>query len=153
MANDIVRIQRKFLWSGEKDGRFMPLVKWDVVLQQKSAGGLGVGDLAEKNAALLFKWWWRFVNEEDSLWKKVIQSIHKEDQSLIPSSSATRFSGPWQTIKRMITGKQPMSLKFLQNLKVEVGNGERTKFWEDKWLQEGVLMNLFPNLYSISSQQ
>ena len=93
VANDIVRIQRKFLWSGEKGGRSMPLVKWDVVKQQKSEGGLGVGDLEKKNAALLFKWWWRFINEEDMLWKKVIQSIHKEGHGLIPSSSAIRVTG------------------------------------------------------------
>jgi len=27
MADDIIRIQRKFLWNGDKEGRFMPLVK------------------------------------------------------------------------------------------------------------------------------
>jgi len=153
VANDIVRIQRKFLWSGEKGGRFIPLVKWDIVQKQKSEGGLGVGDLEKKNAALLFKWWWRFINEEDMLWKKVIQSIHREGHGLIPTCSANRSTGPWQTIKRLITDKQPLSLKIMQNLQVEVGNGERTKFWEDKWLQEGALMSLYPQLYSISSQQ
>jgi len=131
----------------------MPLVKWDVVMQQKSAGGLGVGDLAVKNVALLFKWWWRFADEEEPLWKKVIQSIHKEGKGIIPSSSVTRYTGPWQTVKKMINDKQPMSIKFMQNLQVEVGDGERTKFWKDPWIQNGLIMNLFLDLYAISSQQ
>jgi len=59
VANDIIRMQRKFLWNGQKEGRCLPLVKWEVVMKQKSAEGLGVGNIAVKNAALLFKWWWR----------------------------------------------------------------------------------------------
>jgi len=39
VANDIVRLQRKFLWSGNKEGRYMPLVKWEVVMKHKSKGG------------------------------------------------------------------------------------------------------------------
>jgi len=91
----------------------MPLVRWDIVVQQKSAGGLGVGDLATKNAALLFKWWWRFVQEDEALWKKVVKSIHKEGKGLIPSRSVSRFPGPWQYIKKLINENQPLSLKFL----------------------------------------
>jgi len=55
VANEIIRIQRKFLWSGNKEGKFLPLVKWKIVQQNKDRGGLGVGDIVVKNAALLFK--------------------------------------------------------------------------------------------------
>jgi len=78
VAKEIIRIQRKFLWSVNKEGNFMPLVKWEIVQQHKDRGGLGVGDIVVKNSALLFKWWWRYANEEDPLWKRVVQSIHKE---------------------------------------------------------------------------
>ena len=71
VANEIIRIQRRFLWSGSKEGKFMPLVKWDIVQQQRDKGGLGVGDIVVKNAALLFKWWWRYANEEEPFWKRV----------------------------------------------------------------------------------
>lgn len=33
-----------------------------------------------RNLALLAKWGWRHFNEENSLWKKVIRSIHRQDQ-------------------------------------------------------------------------
>ena len=72
--------------------------------------------------------WWRFANEEEALWKKVIQSIHKEGKGLIPSQSATQFTGPWQTLKKLLNDNNPLSVQFLQHLKVEVGNGERTRF-------------------------
>ena len=153
VADDIIRLQRKFLWSGDKKGRFMPLVKWEVVMKQKSKGGLGVGDIAVKNAALLFKWWWRFATENDQLWKRVVKSIYQESSEFIPSSSGHKCTGPWQQIKKLLTDNQPLSLNFRHHLKVAVGNGARTRFWEDPWLQEGVIRELFPQLFDLSSQQ
>jgi len=87
------------------------------------------------------------------LWKRMVKSIYQEDNNLIPSSSVYKGPGPWQTIKKLINDKQPLSMKFLQHLKVEVGDGERTRFWEDPWLQEGLIKNLFPQLFALSSQQ
>jgi len=107
VANELIKLQRKFLWSGNKEGRFIPLVSWEIVQQPKGRGGLGVGDLALKNAALLFKWWWRYTCEEDSLWKRVIQSVHNEDQAVLPSlshsRSAAKIPGPWQNIKDLLS--------------------------------------------------
>ena len=56
-------------------------------------------------------------------------------------------------MKKMINENQPFSLKFLQNLKVEVGNGAKTRFWEDSWIQKEPLERLFAELYGISAQQ
>ena len=133
VADDIVRIQRNFLWNGDKEGRFIPLVKWEVVIRQKNDGGLGVGDLAVKNAGLLLKWWWRYGKEDDQLWKKVIKSIYQEDNGLIPSKSGPKSSGPWQVIKNLIRTQQPLAMKIVQFLRLKLGNGERIKFWEDPW--------------------
>jgi len=36
---------------------------------------------------------------------------------------------------------------------VEVRDGDRIKFWEDPWTQDGILKNLFPVLYMLSNQQ
>nr|GEZ85377.1 RNA-directed DNA polymerase, eukaryota [Tanacetum cinerariifolium] len=47
------------------------------ILQHK--GGLGVSSLFALNRALMFKWVWRFFNQKDSLWAKVMQAIHGVD--------------------------------------------------------------------------
>jgi len=153
VANDIVRLQRKFLWCGSKEGRYMPLVNWEMVMKQKSKGGLGVGDIVSKNAALLFKWWWRFASEEGALWKAVIQAIHNEKAGLLPATKQPTTPGPWQTIRKLLSDQGPISMDFLKQLRVEVGNGEKTNFWEDPWMQEGIIQNLFPDLYNVSRQQ
>lgn len=40
----------------------------------KKHGGLGIGNLAVRNNALLMKWLWRFPRETNSLSYKVIKS-------------------------------------------------------------------------------
>jgi len=53
----------------------------------------------------------------------------------------------------MVHDQQQVSKVFVQNLKFEVGNGNKIKFWEDPWIPEGTLMSLFPALYAVSQQQ
>jgi len=42
----------------------MALVRWEILQRPKAKGGLGIDDLMVKNAAMLFKWWWRYGCEE-----------------------------------------------------------------------------------------
>ncbi|PWA47938.1 hypothetical protein CTI12_AA491590 [Artemisia annua] len=56
-------------------------VKWDSVLQSIESGGLGIGSLKAKNVGLIGKWWWRFLNEKNELWCKVISAFHGTDDS------------------------------------------------------------------------
>nr|GFB93648.1 RNA-directed DNA polymerase, eukaryota, reverse transcriptase zinc-binding domain protein [Tanacetum cinerariifolium] len=54
-------------------------VSWNKVLTSKEKGGLGVSSLFALNRALMFKWVWRFFNQRDSLWVRVIHAIHGVD--------------------------------------------------------------------------
>ena len=36
-----------------------------------------------KTILQLFKWWWRYACEEGVLWRRVIQSLHEEDQGFM----------------------------------------------------------------------
>lgn len=38
------------------------LINWDNVSKPKKEGGLGIGGIPKRNAALLGKWLWRFPN-------------------------------------------------------------------------------------------
>ncbi|KAL4302374.1 hypothetical protein GQ457_10G006520 [Hibiscus cannabinus] len=61
----------KYIW-GNKEGRSIHWVKWDSVCKPKLGGGLGLWDLRLKNRALLNKWIWRYGEETESLWRKVV---------------------------------------------------------------------------------
>nr|XP_025638133.1 uncharacterized protein LOC112733407 [Arachis hypogaea] len=86
VAEKLISLQRRFLWSRE-DGRYgMALVKWEVVQAPKRLGGLGVGDAVIRNTTLMFKWWWRFSKEECPLWKKVVCSCNNLNPNELLSS-------------------------------------------------------------------
>ena len=86
VALEINKIQRRFLWSSKHNSKTTALVKWEIVQKPKKEGGLGVGDLVIKNAALLFKWWWRFACEEGAAWRSVILSIYEDENVMLPTN-------------------------------------------------------------------
>ncbi|CAJ2637160.1 unnamed protein product [Trifolium pratense] len=73
VINQLVRIQRNFLWGGGLEDKKLCWVKWDQVCRAKEQGGLGVKNLEFFNIALLtdrlsssreglvWKWEWRDV--------------------------------------------------------------------------------------------
>jgi len=153
VALEINKIQRKFLWNSKHNCKTAALVKWEIVQRPKKEGGLGVGDLTIKNAALLFKWWWRYACEEGAAWRSVIQSIYEEEDVILPSKDQIRISGPWKTIKQLALKESPVSAAFFKHLSLRLGAGTRLRFWQDTWAGERPLKVLFPMLFSLSMQK
>ena len=79
ICSRLEKIQREFLWSGGSLVKKTHLVNWKTVCTEKKKGGLGLRRFSILNKALLCKWCWRFANERDSLWRKVICSKFGED--------------------------------------------------------------------------
>jgi len=117
VAYKINRPQTRFLWSGSHEGRYSALVKWEIVQRPKAKGGLGVDDMMLKNAALLFKWWWRYACEEGTLWRRVVQSLHEEDYLLVPGRALPMVPGPWRDLKKLAAEKGPITKAFFNNLR------------------------------------
>ena len=116
VAQEIIKIQRRFLWSGKQQGKYQALVKWELIQKPKNKGGLGVKDCILHNAALLFKWWWRYACEEGALWKRIVDSIHEDTVSIMPSKTKSAVPGPWSMIKRIAREENVVSKAFFQVL-------------------------------------
>ena len=65
-------IQRQFLWGGSDLDKKISLVSWATVCSDKSKEGIGIKSFSKMNKALLCKWSWRFANDRNALWRKVI---------------------------------------------------------------------------------
>nr|GEY25821.1 RNA-directed DNA polymerase, eukaryota, reverse transcriptase zinc-binding domain protein [Tanacetum cinerariifolium] len=96
-------------------------VKWNNVLTPKDKGGLGVSSLYALNIGLMLKWVWRFYSQKCSLWTKVIKAIHEEDGSLDKDDY----------------------------IRLKLGNGNNTRFWDEKWYEGGVIKELFSRVYNL----
>ena len=55
------------------------LVRWELDTKALQEEGKGIGNLKNRNLALLFKWSWRFLKEPDAFWCKVVKTIHGVD--------------------------------------------------------------------------
>ena len=117
------KIQREFLWSGGSLEKKPHLVNWKTVCTEKKKGGLGLRRFSILNKVLLCKWCWRFDNERDSLWRKVISSKFGEDfGGWCSGDISSGFGvGLWKEIRK----EWP---QLIQNTSLAVGNGRRISF-------------------------
>ena len=74
VCNIIEKLMRDFFWEGYGERVCDHIVNWDIVSKSKEKGGLGIGNIAKKNKALLGKWLWRFPLEQNSFWCSMIKS-------------------------------------------------------------------------------
>ena len=74
MVDELVRLQRNFLWGGDQQQRKIAWVKWETVCMPKEAGGLGVKDINSFNLSLLGKWNWNLFQRPGELWARVLDS-------------------------------------------------------------------------------
>nr|GEW61541.1 RNA-directed DNA polymerase, eukaryota [Tanacetum cinerariifolium] len=72
VINNMEAIRRNFFNGSNGVNRKMSYISWDKVLISKKKGGLGVSSYFALNRALLFKWVWRFVSQDSSLWSRKV---------------------------------------------------------------------------------
>ena len=105
------------------------MVKWSEIELPKELGGLGVGNIMQKNLILLFKWWWRFSEADNTLWKRILLSVY-EIKGLKASTEV--FSkvreGTWSHMLRNDADTSKIRSIIEEGRIVKVGNGKSVRF-------------------------
>ncbi|KAM0829175.1 hypothetical protein ACQ4PT_067046 [Festuca glaucescens] len=116
----IEKIIRGFLWKGRKDVKGGHcLLAWDKVCTPKAWGGLGILNLRMMNVALRTRWLWLQRVDESKPWKELnIQ---------VPQLARQLFEGATFSV---------------------LGDGASTLFWLDRWLPDGRISDIAPNLFA-----
>ena len=150
----IVSITRAFLWCGDSEKKCIPMVAWSTVQLPKALGGLGIGNIWHKNISLLFKWIWRFLQNPDSMWCKVVREKYgyRKNLSLL-DLSVPRSGGPWKQICAAIFHNAEAKSIVINGVRKSIGSGASTLFWHDPWVSKIPLKVLFPRLFSIAINQ
>ncbi|GKA51026.1 hypothetical protein Tco_0744222 [Tanacetum coccineum] len=136
--NGVQGVDRKISW-----------VKWTKVLASKKYGGLGVSSFYALNRALLFRWVWRFLSHDNSLWFRFISAMHGSSFQIRSSFHCSN----WLSIIREVSALKLQGIDFLSHCKRRVGSGMQTRFWEDLWLGEVPFNELFPRLYALENNK
>lgn len=113
-----------------------------------------IGDQGEEisrnrlNIALNTKWLWRFLLEEDRLWRRVIMVRWGElfDREGTGRINKQHGLGLWRKIL--------MDWRcFKACNQWKIGRGDKIKFWKDEWIEGGCLMSHFPRIFEISQSR
>ncbi|GJR81176.1 RNA-directed DNA polymerase, eukaryota, reverse transcriptase zinc-binding domain protein [Tanacetum coccineum] len=143
-------LRSKFFWGSNVDGNKIPWIAWNTALASKVHGGLGIGSLFSLNQALILKWRWRFFQNPNALWVRVIKAVHGGPGLDNSFYSHVRDQGVWGRIAKSINAMHEKGIIPLSFLRKRVGNGTDTKFWQDVWIGEISLQSKFPRLYRLA---
>jgi len=77
VIEELMKIQRKFLWGYGVKGGKITLVKWAKLCKPKEKGGLGIKNIKLFNRALLAKWKWR-LDIEGNDYGKMFWSLNMD---------------------------------------------------------------------------
>ncbi|GKV27596.1 hypothetical protein SLEP1_g36755 [Rubroshorea leprosula] len=152
VLEELIRIQRNFLWGGTGSNKKISWVKWEDVCRDKAKGGLGVPDLQRKNWAMIGKWWYRLGDGVESLWKRVVREKYYggREEVDITTIECLRVSKLWRDIIRIGGLSLKLRNMLVEGFKWEVGEGNRVEFWSNRWVGDKSLRDLFPRLFALS---
>ncbi|GAU20609.1 hypothetical protein TSUD_33450 [Trifolium subterraneum] len=143
------QMQRNLLWGGGAENKKICWVKWDQICLPKAQGGLGVKNLCMFNVALLNKWKWRFVSENEALWTDFLRfrygQLPTQLVGEVTTPTGAKSSLWWRDLLGMEQGTATGCFK--HHVRACVGNGRNIGFWNFKWFGNQTFSDLFPNLY------
>nr|GFC47666.1 RNA-directed DNA polymerase, eukaryota [Tanacetum cinerariifolium] len=87
------------------------------VLASKKYEGLGVLSFYALNRALLFKWVWRYLSHDNSLWSRVISVIHDLNGQVLYAA----FNSTWSSIINEVNSLKDKCVDLISHYKINVG--------------------------------
>ncbi|KAJ0811025.1 putative RNA-directed DNA polymerase [Helianthus annuus] len=146
-------IRRRFLWGGCGGINKMRWVKWERIVASKNMGGLGIGGIREMNMALLLKWRWRYKEEPNQMWVKVIEALHTNRRKIQSVPMKKTLTGVWKSIVGIEEEFMKEGIDVTSNISCKIGDGSKVMFWLDTWAAGRPLKYEFPLIYSISKDK
>ncbi|GJV79890.1 RNA-directed DNA polymerase, eukaryota [Tanacetum coccineum] len=125
VLNYMESLRRNFFNGFQEGDRKIAWGKWSKVLASKKFGGLRVSSFFALNRALLFKWVWRYLSHDNSLWSRIISALHGLNGHVLSAA----FNSTWSSHNRS------------------------TSFWKDLWIGDNLLKLSFPRLFALEENK
>lgn len=129
----VVRVREQFIgWSG------VLFDEW----------GLCVKDVDVMNMALLNKWKWGILKDQNATWKKILSSRYEniENKVSVGRSSVLNSSDSiwWRDLVLVDSSIIPVENRFISAVRCTMGYGNDTTFWYSKWICSQPLWEAYP---------
>ncbi|KAG7568115.1 Reverse transcriptase domain [Arabidopsis thaliana x Arabidopsis arenosa] len=130
-CQQITSAMTSFWWNSREEHKKMHWVSWERMCKTRKEGGLGFRDVGDFNQALLAKQAWRLLTKHDSLLARVYKARYYNRKGFMDASIGSRPSYAWRII---IHGRELLEKGLIKN----IGNGQSTNVWTDKWIFDNV---------------
>ncbi|XP_062118489.1 uncharacterized protein LOC133832121 [Humulus lupulus] len=110
IVKEIEKICRVFLWGTSGQRSKMHIPSWNKVCLLKAYGGLGFGDRANWNRAVLAKYVWALSDKPDLLWVKWINSIYLKGVNIWNYELKGDCSWYWRKLCRLKDHFRPTAI-------------------------------------------
>ena len=136
VCDDIDKRVCRFVWGGNEDKRSIHLLSWEKLQDPILQGGLGIPSARQANAAFLTKLGWRMLTEPNSLWARVLRYKYCQGRCDVDMFQAKNgMSNVW-------SGITENARVLCEGMRVAVGNGAQTRFWDHRWATDTPLREL-----------
>ncbi|GJY67390.1 RNA-directed DNA polymerase, eukaryota [Tanacetum coccineum] len=142
-------LKSEFFNGFQEGDRKIAWVKWSKVLASKKFRGLGVSSFFALNRALLFKWVWRYLSHDNSLWSRIISALHGLNGHVLSAA----FNSTWSSIITEVNSLKVKGVDLISHCKIRVGKGTGTSFWKDLWIGDNLLKLSFPRLFALEENK
>jgi hypothetical protein len=135
----------RFFWQSDGHKKKYRLTRWNIFCRPKDQGGRGIEVLELKNKCLLCKWLFKIL-DEGGVWHDLITNKYLHSKSLSQVKLKASDSPFWKDLMKLKDN-------FFERGSFTIGNGERTRFWEDTWMGNLSLAQQYPSLYTIAQRK
>ena len=141
VIENIDRARKQCLWRGNSQtSKGGNLAAWQMVIQPKAKGGLGIVDLKIQNDGLLIKQLHKFYTRKEVPWVHLIWDSYY--QGRVPHAVRSIGSFWWKDVLKLFSLYKSL-------VACKVGDGSSTLLWSDIWLQQPISL-MFPRLTSFA---
>ena len=133
-------------WDNYEGHHKYHLASWGLLNQKKQYGGMGIPNIADMNLCLLAAWVDKCQRGEQKIWKKIVDAKYRtSNPNILSCLEINAYSPFW---KGVLWAAKAAKMGY----QWKVGNGRKTKFWEDHWFGSCSLSIQFWELYSIANE-
>lgn len=148
-------IRKRFFWGSRTSNNGVQdklhLIKWAEICKPKPQGGLGLVPLKVMNAILLFKWWWKGLQDRNKYRNQFLRAKYGNLVTLnFQSLNCRRDSSTMlKDIIQVCKGNQTLDEEW-RNARWKLRNGNLILFWEDHWCDDRPLASKLSRLYNLN---